>query len=59
MQPNWKTNTALFLTGQALSFFGTMVVQYAIIWHITLKSQSETMMALFTVSVFLSYFCFI
>jgi DHA3 family macrolide efflux protein-like MFS transporter len=56
MQPNWKTNTALFLTGQALSFFGTMVVQYAIIWHITLKSQSGTMMALFTVAVFLPMF---
>lgn len=53
---NWKRNAALFLTGQALSFFGTMVVQYAILWHITLKSQSGTMMTLFTVAGFLPMF---
>jgi DHA3 family macrolide efflux protein-like MFS transporter len=45
---NWKKNTALFLTGQALSLFGTMVVQYAILWHVTLKSQSGGMMTVFT-----------
>jgi DHA3 family macrolide efflux protein-like MFS transporter len=50
---NWKKNTALFLTGQALSLFGTMVVQYAITWHITLKTQSGSMMAFFTVAGFL------
>jgi DHA3 family macrolide efflux protein-like MFS transporter len=41
------------LSGQALSFFGTMVVQYAILWHITIKSQSGTMMTLFTIAGFL------
>jgi DHA3 family macrolide efflux protein-like MFS transporter len=56
MEINWKKNTALFLTGQALSFFGTMVVQYAIVWHITLKSQSGTMITLFTVAGFLPMF---
>ena len=40
METNWKKNAALFLTGQALSLFGSMVVQYAIVWHITLKTQS-------------------
>jgi len=53
MEFNWKKNTALFLTGQALSFFGTMIVQYAILWHITLKSQSGKIMALFIVAGFL------
>jgi len=53
MEINWKKNTALFLTGQALSFFGTMIVQFAILWHITLKSQSGTIMALFIVAGFL------
>jgi len=48
MEINWKKNAALFITGQALSLFGTMVVQYAILWHVTLKSQSGTMMMLFT-----------
>ncbi|MCL2183920.1 MAG: MFS transporter [Chitinispirillia bacterium] len=48
MEINWKKNTALFMTGQALSLFGTMTVQYAILWHVTLKSQSGTMMMFFT-----------
>ncbi|MDR1470628.1 MAG: MFS transporter [Spirochaetaceae bacterium] len=56
MEMNWKKNTALFLTGQALSLFGTMVVQYALVWHITLKSQSGTMITLFTVAGFLPMF---
>jgi DHA3 family macrolide efflux protein-like MFS transporter len=53
---NWKKNTALFLAGQALSLFGSMVVQYAIIWHITLKTQSGAMISLFTVAGFLPMF---
>jgi DHA3 family macrolide efflux protein-like MFS transporter len=52
----WKKNTALFIIGQALSMFGTMVVQYAIIWHITLKTQSGSMMTLFTIAGFLPMF---
>jgi DHA3 family macrolide efflux protein-like MFS transporter len=56
MNINWKKNTALFLIGQALSLFGTMVVQYAIMWHITLKTQSGSMMTLFTVAGFLPMF---
>ncbi|MDR0732410.1 MAG: MFS transporter [Treponema sp.] len=53
---NWKKNTALFLTGQALSLFGTMIVQYAITWHITLKTQSGVMITLFTSAGFLPMF---
>ena len=49
MTINWKINTALFLSGQALSQFGSNVVQMAIMWHITLKSQSGSMMTLFTI----------
>ena len=56
MEINWKKNTILFITGQALSLFGSMVVQYAILWHITLKTQSGTMMTLFTVVGFLPMF---
>ena len=56
MGTNWKKNTVLFLTGQALSLFGTMVVQYAIIWHVTLRSQSGTVMTAFTIIGFLPMF---
>lgn len=47
MESNWKKNTALFLTSQALSLFGTMLVQYAIMWHIVLKTQSGVMMTVY------------
>ncbi|MDR1562768.1 MAG: MFS transporter [Dysgonamonadaceae bacterium] len=56
MNINWKKNITLFLVGQALSLFGTMVVQFAIIWHITLKTQSGTMMTVFTVAGLLPMF---
>jgi DHA3 family macrolide efflux protein-like MFS transporter len=56
MNISWKKNTALFVTGQALSMFGTMVVQYAIMWHITLTTQSGTMMTVFTIAGLLPMF---
>ncbi|MDR0323977.1 MAG: MFS transporter [Treponema sp.] len=56
MQINWKKNTALFMSGQALTLFGSMVVQYAILWHITLMTKSGTMMTLVTIVGFLPMF---
>lgn len=44
----WKRKLAVFLGGQTLSLFGSALVQYAIMWHITLTTQSGIMM---TVSV--------
>ena len=43
---NWKRNIALFLTGQGISLFGSMLVHYAVMWHITLKTQSGVMMTM-------------
>lgn len=37
---DWKKKTALFLISQSLSLFGSMLVQYAIMWHITLTTKS-------------------
>ena len=56
MEISWKRNTALFVAGQTLSLFGTLLVQYAILWHITLKTQSGTMMTVFTIAGFLPMF---
>ena len=47
---NWKRNIALFLFGQGLTLFGSMLVHYAIMWHITLQTQSGVMMTLITVA---------
>jgi len=44
MKTDWKKNTTRFLFSQAISLFGSSLVQYAIVWHITLKTQSGVMM---------------
>ena len=53
---NWKKNTTLFLTSQAISFFGSMLVQYAITWYITLETQSGIMMTIAIICGFLPTF---
>jgi DHA3 family macrolide efflux protein-like MFS transporter len=55
-QPNWKRNAILFLCGQALSLFGSSLVQYAVMWHVTLKTQSGTMITLFSIAAMLPMF---
>lgn len=45
---NWKRNAVLFIIGQFVSLFGSMLVQYAITWQITLETQSGIIMTLFT-----------
>ena len=45
---HWKRNAAFFIGGQFLSSFGSMLVSYAITWHITLEAQSGVLIALFT-----------
>jgi DHA3 family macrolide efflux protein-like MFS transporter len=52
----WKRNATLFIGGQALSTFGSMLVQYAVMWHVTLKTQSGTMMTLFALAAMLPVF---
>ncbi len=56
LNQNWKKNITLFLTSQTISIFGSMLVQYAITWHITLTTQSGTMMAISIICGFLPTF---
>ena len=53
---NWKRDTTLFLAGQTVSIFGTSLVQYAILWYITLKTQSGVMMTISVIVGFLPTF---
>jgi DHA3 family macrolide efflux protein-like MFS transporter len=46
MNEHWKKNTVLFLTSQIVSLFGSMLVQYAIMWYITLETKSGVMMTI-------------
>lgn len=52
-EAGWKKKTAIFLGSQSASMFGSMLVQYAIIWHITLTTQSGIILTLATISGFL------
>lgn len=48
-----KRNITLFLLSQSISMFGTSLVQYAIMWSITLETQSGWMVTLFVLAGFL------
>lgn len=50
---HWKKDIILFLTSQSISLFGSSLVQYAIIWYITLTTKSGMMMTISTICGFL------
>ncbi|MFC7623846.1 MFS transporter [Microlunatus sp. GCM10028923] len=49
---NWRRNLALFLSGQTVSLFGSMIVQYVVMWYVTLETQSGIAVALYAVAAF-------
>jgi MFS transporter, DHA3 family, macrolide efflux protein len=49
----WRRNVALFLTGQTVSLFGSMIAQYAVMWWVTLQTRSGLAVALYAVAAFL------
>ncbi|MGC4019279.1 MAG: MFS transporter [Muricomes sp.] len=50
---NWKRNATLYIVGQFVSMFGSMLVQHAITWQITLETKSGVIMTLFTCAALL------
>lgn len=56
MHNNWKRNIILFLSSQTISLFGSSLVQYAIMWYITLQTQSGAMMTISIICGFLPTF---
>jgi MFS transporter, DHA3 family, macrolide efflux protein len=49
----WRRDVGIFLSGQTVSLFGSMLVQYAIMWHLTLETRSGAVMATYAVFGFL------
>lgn len=49
----WKSKAARFLTAQTISLFGSSIVQYAIIWYITITTSSGRMMTISTICGYL------
>jgi DHA3 family macrolide efflux protein-like MFS transporter len=50
---SWKKKVATFLVGQTITTFGSYLVQYAIMWHLTLTTKSGVVLALAAVFGFL------
>ena len=50
---HWKRNVTLFLSGQTISLFGSMIVQYAVMWWVTFETQSGFAIALYAIAAFL------
>ncbi|MBK9740820.1 MAG: MFS transporter [Actinobacteria bacterium] len=55
MEPprRWVRDTTFFLSGQTVSLFGSSLVQYAILWYLTLETQSGVVLTLATAFGFL------
>jgi len=56
MKQKWKKDIVLFIFSQTLSLFGSSLVQYAIMWYITLNTKSGVMMTVFIICGFLPTF---
>lgn len=52
----WQKKIILFLSSQTISLFGSSLVQYAIMWYITLNTQSGVMMMISIICGFLPTF---
>lgn len=52
-QLNWKNSISRFLAAQTISLFGSSIVQYAIVWYITLSTSSGKMLTISTLCGFL------
>ncbi|MDF2651683.1 MAG: transporter [Paenibacillus sp.] len=53
---HWKRDIIIFLSSQTFSLFGSALVQYAIMWYVTLTTKSGMMMTLFIVCGFIPTF---
>ena len=51
--PGWKARVTVFLVGQTISTFGSFLVQYALMWHLTLTTKSGLVLALAAIFGFL------
>ena len=50
---SWKQKAFRFLSAQTISLFGSSLVQYAIVWYITLSTSSGAMLTISTICGFL------
>lgn len=51
MYENWKIQTGKFLTAQTISLFGSALVQYAMVWYLTLYTGYGKVLTLSTIDL--------
>ena len=52
----WKKKGISFITSQAITLFGSSIVQMAIVWYVTIQTSSGVWVAAFTVCSYLPQF---
>ncbi|MBQ3211189.1 MAG: MFS transporter [Oscillospiraceae bacterium] len=55
-QSNWRKRTILFFASQCITLFGSQIVQMAIVWYVTLQTNSGAWVAAFSVCSYLPQF---
>lgn len=50
---DWKKTVGVFMISQTVSLLGSMLVMYAIMWYITLETQSGLMMTIMVMCTFI------
>ncbi len=53
---NYKKRAALFLASQGITLFGSSLVQFAIVWYVTLKTSSGAWVSALSVAAYLPQF---
>lgn len=52
----WKPKTTIFLFSQGITLFGSSIVQFALVWYITLQSSSGVWVSALTLCAFVPQF---
>ena len=50
------SKAALFLASQAVSLLGSTIVQFAIIWYVTLETESGSWVAMISAAAYIPQF---
>lgn len=53
---NYRKRAALFLTSQGITLFGSSLVQFAMIWYVTMQTSSSVWVSAMTVAAYLPQF---
>lgn len=55
-QSNWRKRTIAFFASQCITLFGSQIVQMAIVWYVTLQTNSGSWVAAFSICAYLPQF---